>query len=94
MSEAHRAGVTPYVLRLAAYYAALGVGSYTPQGYAQFDRVEVRLAVPWTPVPDLTASQQVLTVEFWLGQRRVRWVDFSMVPSGFGGDPIVRPVSG
>ena len=60
--EAQLAGISPYVLRLAAHYAALGVGSYLPKGYAQFDRVEVFVKMPWQPGAFFTESCLILEV--------------------------------
>jgi hypothetical protein len=92
-SEIQRAGVTPYVLRLAAYYAALGCGTYSPKGYAGFNSVVVRELMPWkADAEDPMNSTTILVVEFFLGQRRVKWVEFALKPAGFGGDPIVRAV--
>lgn len=92
-SEAHRAGITPYVIRLAAYYAAQGVGEYYPKGYPWFDLVKVSLLMPWTEsIENPMASTQVLTVEFFQGSERKRYVEFAMVPAGFGGEPIMKQV--
>ena len=89
----HRAGITPVILRQAAYYACLGVGSYRPKGYALFDRVEVVEGIPWETNPtNLMASTMVLRVEFFQGTHRFRWLEFNIVPSGFGGDPIMKQV--
>lgn len=95
MSHAAKlAGITPYVLRLAAYYAAMGVGEYKPNGYAWFDKVIVRMLMPWTPGDHITQSTQVLVVEFmWEGVRR-RYVEFAMTPAGFGGEPVMRLLPG
>lgn len=93
-NSAHRVGITPYFLRLAAHYAALGLGEYHPQGYAQFDRVGVRLAMPWQANPNPTESMQVLVVEFYSGKEVIRYVEFAMIPAGFGGKPIVSLVNG
>jgi hypothetical protein len=85
--EAQLAGITPYVKRLAAYYAAQGLGTYMPKGYAWFDRVEVRLEGEWT------GETQVLRVEFYERRVRQRYVEFAMSFSGFGGIPVVKLVT-
>ena len=36
------------------------------------------------------ASTLILCVEFYAGKHRQRFVDFSLRPEGFGGDPIVK----
>lgn len=88
--EAQLAGVTPYVLRLAAYYAAMGIGSYYPKGYSHFDVVTVRQLMPWHPGEHFTDSMMVLIVEFFRGDHRERYVEFSLMPAGFGGEPIMK----
>lgn len=93
MSESHRVGVTPYVLRLAAHYATLGVGTYNPTGYGQFNRVEVRIAQPWENREPMMSSLLVLRVEFYLGAKLVRFVEFALTPEGFGGDAIMKTVN-
>ena len=91
--EAHRVGITPYFIRLAAHYATLGVGEYRPEGYAQFDRVGVRVALPWKADPQSpTNSMLVLVVEFFSGNEVVRYVEFALIPAGFGGKPLVSLV--
>lgn len=91
--EARLAGISPYVLRLAAHYASLGVGTYRPKGYGQFDRVEVRLKHPWTPGESLTQSCLILTVEFFNGAALERYIDFAVSPAGFSGKPVVHDVT-
>lgn len=91
-NEAQLAGITPYVLRLASHYAALGIGTYKPKGYAQFDRVEVRVKMPWQPGETLNQSCLILVVEFYAGEEMQRYVEFSLRPEGFSGKPVVRTV--
>lgn len=91
-TEAQKIGISPYVMRLAAYYACLGVGTYQPKGY-QFDRVEVLERMPWQAnSADPMKSTLILAVEFYAGKHRQRFVEFALTPAGFGGDPIVRAV--
>lgn len=92
MNEVRLAGITPYVLRLAAYYASMGIGTYRPKGYAGFDRVEVRVLLPWKAGETLTENALILAVEFYQADERVRYVEFALTPAGFGGKPIVRLV--
>ena len=89
--EAQLAGISPLTLRTAAYYAALGVGTYTPKGYP-FDRVEVRVKMPWQPGELLTESCLILAVEFFSSEEMIRYVEFALTPAGFGGKPVVRSV--
>lgn len=91
-TEAQRLGITPYVLRLAAYYACLGVGTYQPPGHPWFDRVEVLERMPWQANPDPLKSALILAVEFYAGKHRQRFVEFALTPAGFGGDPIVKVI--
>jgi hypothetical protein len=93
MDNAKLSGITPYVLRLAAYYAAMGVGLYAPRGYAWFDEVAVRELMPWTTGETPTQSTQILVVEFMHDKRRVRYVEFALTPAGWGGEPIVKLVT-
>jgi hypothetical protein len=90
--EQQLAGITPYVLRLSAYYAALGVGTYRPKGYAQFDRVEVRVKQPWQPGQLFTESCLILVVEFFSYDALQRYVEFALTPAGFSGKPVVQLV--
>lgn len=90
MNEAQLVGVTPYFLRLAAYYCAMGIGAYDPKGYTQFDHVTVRELMPWKPGATPTESTTVLIVEFYYLTERIRYVEFALRPAGFGGQPIVK----
>ena len=91
-TEAQRLGISPHTIRLAAYYACLGVGTYQPKGYA-FDRVEVFERMPWESDPnDPLKSMLVLAVEFYAGKHRQRFVEFALTPAGFGGEPIIKLV--
>ena len=90
MNEAQLAGITPYVLRLAVYYAALGTGEYKPKGYSSFDRVVVRELLPWHP----QVQTLILVVEFFRGETRERFVEFSLTVAGFGGKPVVTLLPG
>lgn len=90
--EQQLAGITPYVLRLASYYACLGVGTYRPRGYAQFDRVEVRVKQQWQPSPVFSESCLILVVEFFSLNVLQRYVEFALTPAGFSGKPIVQEV--
>jgi hypothetical protein len=91
-NEAHLAGISPYVLRLAAHYAALGVGTYLPNGYAQFDRVEVSVKLPWQPGASFTESCLILEVAFFSLDVCLRYVEFALTPAGFGGRPVISVV--
>ena len=92
-TSAQLLGITPYILRLASYYACLGLGVYVPQGYAQFDKVVVDVAMPWKPdEQNALNSMLVLRVAFYKGDHRYKFIEFGLRPEGFGGDPIVREV--
>jgi hypothetical protein len=86
-------GITPYVLRLASHYACLGIGTYKPNGYAQFNRVEVTVKQPWQPSEHFTQSCLILEVAFYQGDTQTKYVEFALSPAGFGGTPIVKVVT-
>lgn len=90
--EQQLAGITPYVLRLASYYACLGVGTYKPKGYPAFDRVDVKVKMPWQPGQLFTESCLILAVEFFSFDVLQRYVEFALTPAGFGGQPIMKEV--
>jgi hypothetical protein len=91
-TEAQKIGISPYVMRLASYYACLGIGTYQPKGYS-FDRVEVLERMPWqADSTDPMKSALILAVEFYAGKHRQRFVEFALTPAGFGGDPIIKAV--
>ena len=92
-SELQKTGITPYVLRLAAYYAAMGVGTYKPKGYSWFDRVEVNLEHPWVAADDPLESTQVIRVSFYEGSERQRYVELLYRIAGFGGKHLLRLIS-
>jgi len=92
IKEQQLAGISPYVLRLASHYACLGVGTYRPKGYAQFDRVEVSVKMGWQPSPVFTESCLILEVAFFSFDVKLRYVEFALTPAGFGGVPIMKEV--
>ena len=89
MSEAHRVGITPFLLRLAAHFAAKGIGEYKPDGDSIYDKVIVRELMPWQPGEHFTESCLILSVDFYAGGEKQRFVEFSLRPEGFGGKPII-----
>lgn len=91
-NEQQLAGITPYTIRLAAYYACLGVGTYLPKGYAAFDKIVVSVKMPWQPGASFTESCLVLEVVFFNHDVQLRYVEFSLRPDGFAGTPVVRLV--
>jgi hypothetical protein len=88
MKEAHRAGITPYLLRLAAHYAAKGIGEHKPLDTV-YDKVIVRELMPWQPGEHFTESCLILSVDFYAHGEKLRFVEFSLRPEGFGGKPII-----
>jgi len=92
-TEADRVGISAYHLRLAAYYAAQGIGTYHPKGYSWFDRVEVYIESHWTADKEPEKSMQVLRVEFYDAHVRLRYIEFGMVLAGFGGVPVLKLVT-
>jgi hypothetical protein len=90
--EDHRIGITPIVLRRAAYYLALGLGEYAPE-HPHYDKVRVDKLYDLMQNP-LTESEWGLgiRVSFYQDQRCVRWVEFSCRTTGVGGDPVLESV--
>lgn len=90
----HMLGLTPYFKRLAYHYLCLGFGEYDPVGYSQYDHVVVKPLYDFQQAPTGSFNegrmQGGIVVEFFKENKRVRWVDFSVTPSGGGGDPILR----
>jgi hypothetical protein len=92
MTTDHRMGITPIVLRRAAYYATLGIGEYCPE-HPHFDAVRVTQLYPMSPNPiDNTAWAFGVRVEFALKGHVTRWVEFSSRVVGAGGDDILKKV--
>ncbi len=88
----HRTGITPIVIRRAAYYASLGVGIYFPV-HPHYERVTVETLYEVTPNPKDAAEWAFgIRVNFILSGRVTRWVEFSSRLVGAGGDDILRKV--
>jgi hypothetical protein len=89
-SENHRIGITPILLRRAAYYVTLGEGTYFPD-HPHFDKVVVERLYDFKQNPlDPIEWSLGLTVAFFYKGRRVRWVEFGCRTIGAGGDDIMR----
>ncbi len=92
-ADDHRIGITPIVLRRAAYYVTLGVGTYFPD-HPHFDRVEVRKTYDFVPSQKSEYEWSLgLEVAFYRQERKIRWVEFGCRTVGAGGDDILRVVS-
>ena len=88
----HAIGVTPILIKRAAYYVALGLGEYVPN-HPHYDRVVVSKIYDVAPNPDNPFEWSLgLVVTFYKDNRRVRWVDFSCRLTGAGGDTILKEV--
>lgn len=89
----HRVGITPIVMRRAAYYVTLGIGDYTPD-HPHYDRVTVEPLYAIQQNPDNEMEWAMgLKVAFHQRGRCVRWVEFSCRTTGCGGDSIVWNVN-
>lgn len=90
--EDHLAGITPIVIRRAAYYLSLGEGEYFPE-HPHYDKVTVERTYDITqnPLDELEWSMGMI-VNFHKDGRRVRWIEFGCRLIGAGGDPIVQEV--
>jgi hypothetical protein len=88
----HRMGITPILLRRAAYYLSLGVGEYHPV-HPHFDKVTVSPIYELTQNPVEPSEWALgLRVSFFQGSHCVRWVEFSCRTVGAGGDDILQKV--
>jgi len=94
MDEFKRIGLSKYDLRLGAFYCALGIGTYHPKGYANFDAVVVRELMPWQASDDFTRSTLILIVEFFRGPVRCKFIEYRISPTGFGGQPVMQLLPG
>lgn len=86
-------GLTPVLMRTAHYYTKLGLGEYPVPGHSRYDKVVVRDLYAFKENP-LTPGEYAggLVVEFFLGERKVRYVEFRCQVVGGGGAPVARPV--
>ena len=91
--EALLAGISPVVLRTAAYYCSLGIGTYTPKGY-HFDKVVVVQKEPFEMKDFLSHSGSMMRVEFWANGQLQRYIDFFQAVAGFSGRPTISSVPG
>lgn len=91
--EDHLIGVTPLVMRRAAYYLTLGVGEYITE-HPHYDKVRVEKLYDVTPNPhnDLEWSMGMI-VSFFKQEQRLRWVEFGCRTTGAGGTPIVKEIT-
>lgn len=88
----HSLGVTPIVIKRAAYYLCLGLGEYFPS-HPHFDKVVVEKLYDVTNNPANPLEWSVgIVVSFHQNSRRVRWIDFSCRITGAGGDALLRKV--
>lgn len=93
MSEMHASGITPYMLKLANYYAMLGVGEYTPAG-SPYAKIIVRVKNPWQQNDEnLALSMSILSVQFvYASSGIVREIEFCVMLGGWSGPPLLRKV--
>jgi hypothetical protein len=88
--EDHRIGITPILLRRAAYYLTLGEGVYLPE-HPHFDKVVVDKIYDLKQNPINENEWGLgLKVAFYQGNHCVRWVEFSCRTVGVGGDEIIK----
>jgi len=88
--EDHRIGITPIVMRRAAYYLTLGVGEYFPE-HPHFDRVTVEQLYSVKQNPDDEMEWSLgIKVTFHQRGHCIRWVDFGCRTTGAGGAPILH----
>ena len=87
--EDHRVGITPIVMRRAAYYLTLGLGDYFPD-HPHFDNVRVEKLYDIKQHPENEMEWALgVKVSFYKNGRCIRWIDFGCRTTGAGGDSIV-----
>lgn len=88
----HSMGITPILIRRAAYYALLGIGEYITT-HPHFDKVVVSQLYEVTPNPANNGEWSFgIKIQFFYQGRCVRWVEFSSRLTGAGGDSILKKV--
>ena len=88
----HSIGITPILIKRAAYYLSLGVGEYYPE-HPHFDKVIVSTLYDIRPNPDNNSEWSTgMRVGFYQHERRIRWIEFGCRITGAGGDPIMKKV--
>lgn len=88
----HLTGITPILLKRAAYYLQLGVGEYFPE-HPHFDRVVVSTNYDIQENPEDPFEWGLgLKVSFFRGEHCTRWIDFGCRTTGAGGDVIMHEV--
>jgi hypothetical protein len=88
----HSLGVTPIVIKRAAYYLCLGLGEYFPS-HPHYDRVVVEKLYDIVNNPHNSLEWSMgIVVSFYKENRRMRWVDFGCRITGVGGDSLLRKV--
>lgn len=90
----HALGITPILIKRAAYYLSLGIGEYTPD-HPHFDKVVVSKLYDIVNNPENPFEWSMgIVVAFYKDGRKIRWIDFGARVTGAGGDPILREVTG
>lgn len=88
----HSIGITPILIKRAAYYLALGIGEYYPE-HPHFDKVIVSTLYDVMPNPENSTEWSTgMRVEFYQRERCTRWIEFGCRLTGAGGDPIMKKV--
>lgn len=90
----HALGITPILIRRAAYYLSLGVGEYFPVDHPHYERVTVEKLYDIVNNLDNPSEWSLgIVVSFYKEGRKIRWVDFGARITGAGGDTILKEVS-
>jgi len=93
MSRIERAiGLSPVLKRLAFHYLRKGVGRHPIFGHPIYDSVVVKDLYDWNSPNDELPPQGGLVVEFHQKGKKIRFVEFSIVQTGGGGESILREV--
>jgi len=83
-------GITPILLRRAAYYLGLGEGTYFPD-HPHFDKVVVSKLYDFMQNPQDPMEWSVgFVVSFYQKEHKARWVEFGCRTIGAGGDSVLK----
>lgn len=88
----HSLGVTPIVIKRAAYYLQLGIGEYFPE-HPHYDKITVEKLYDIAQNPLIPSEWSLgVVVSFYKNNRRIRWIDFGCRITGAGGDSLMKEV--
>lgn len=90
--ENHRMGITPILLRRAAFYLSLGIGEYTPS-HPIYDKIRVLELYPMQPEPKNPENWSIgFRIDFCQNNRVLQFVEFSAKVTGAGGVSFLKEI--